>query len=87
MFYLEEEMMGKSIDLVYKVICSAHNKDYFRDNREGKTRTRDRVHVFQHIYQAQKRNLKCEEIFRICGKGLFKKFPFIKLHLNNKRTI
>ena len=86
-FYPEEEMTSKSMDLVYLVICSSCNKGYILDTRKDKTRARDNGRVYQRICQTQNWKLKYEENFRIYGKGLFKGLPFINLHLNNKGTI
>ena len=61
------------------------NKKYIGETGEGKTKVQDRFQVYQqHIHQAQYHQLKCGEHFRTCRKGKFKKFPFFKLHSNNK---
>ena len=44
-FYLKEDMICKSSDLIYVVICSTCNEEYIGETGEGKTRVRDRVRV------------------------------------------
>ena len=84
-FYLKEDMTCESSDLIYVVICSTCNEEYIGETGEEKTRVRDRVSVYrQHIRQPHYQQLKCEEYFRICGKGQFKIFPFFKIHSHNK---
>ena len=78
-------MTHESSNLVYVVICSTCNKEYIRENGEGKTRVQDRVWVYQqHIRQPQYQQLKCEKHFETCRTGEFKIFPFFKLPWQNK---
>ena len=84
-FMLKTDMTCQHSNLMRVVIWSSCNEECTGETKEGTTRLRGRVWVFNpQIFQPNYQKLVCEKRFWTCGNREFKIFPFFKLCSNNK---
>ena len=82
LFLLENSFNGRSINLIYAVICQKYEEGYI-----GETccPVKKRIDTYtKHIKQPQYQQFTVEEYLSTCGDGKFHMFPFFKILRENK---